>query len=380
MKSINLSRVLRLIWQKQGISRIEIAKELNLDKSTITNIISDFIKLGVVQEMAEGKPGPQGGRRPIFLTINKNYGCVAGVEIQPDYYKILLINLEGNILFTKTIKRNISEDNLIKVISSIINNLKSKVKNDGSNLIGLGIGLSGIINPNEGIIYQSIPLQIIDPINIIEPIVKKEKFPVLIENDANCCAWAELAFQKSIQLQNFIFVLIEIREEEINIKHYGGIAVGLGIVINGKVYYGSNYTSGEFRSVFAKPSDLSQFSLSKDQVLKINEDEKIFKKFAKELSENLALLVNTLNIDHVIISSLNVKFEKDIIPILKKNIQKNFPYSTEVSCDIKYSSLGDETVAYGAAGMLLQRLFAIPEIPMNGQEINTKNIKLFFNI
>ena len=46
----------------------------------------------------------------------------------------------------------------------------------------------------------------------------------------------------------------------------------------------------------------------------------------------------------------------------------------------KYSSLGDETVAYGAAGMLLQRLFAIPEIPMDNQEINTRNIKLFFKL
>ncbi len=67
MKSINISRVLRLIWQKKGISRIDIAKELNLDKSTITNIITNFIKIGVVQEMKEGTPGPQGGRRPIFL-------------------------------------------------------------------------------------------------------------------------------------------------------------------------------------------------------------------------------------------------------------------------------------------------------------------------
>jgi len=380
MKSINISRVLRLIWQKKGISRIDIAKELNLDKSTITNIITNFIKIGIVQEMKEGTPGPQGGRRPIFLCINKDYGCVAGIEIQPNYYKIVLINLEGDMLHTKTIKRNISSVNLIKVISSVIDNLKKKIKTDDYKLIGIGIGLSGMINPETGIIFQSIPLQIKKPFKVIESIPNKEELPILIENDANCCAWAELAFQKSLQLQNFIFVLIEIREEEVLKKQYGGIAVGLGIVINGNVYYGSNYASGEFRSVFAKPTDVSQFSLSKEQLLKINEDEKIFIKFAKEFSLNLALLINTLNIDHVIISSFNVKFKKDIIPILKENIKKNFPYPTEVDCIIKYSSLGDDTVAYGAAGMLLQRLFAIPEIPMDNQEINTRNIKLFFKL
>ena len=95
MKGFNISRVLRHLWQKKGISRVEIAKELTLDKSTITNIVSGLMKKGVVHEMAEGKSSPQGGRKPIQLAINKDYGCVAGIEIQPNYYEIVVVNLEG---------------------------------------------------------------------------------------------------------------------------------------------------------------------------------------------------------------------------------------------------------------------------------------------
>ncbi|HPX47618.1 MAG TPA: MarR family transcriptional regulator, partial [Treponemataceae bacterium] len=39
---LNISRVLRLIWQQKGISRIEIAQQLGIDKSTVTKIVSSL--------------------------------------------------------------------------------------------------------------------------------------------------------------------------------------------------------------------------------------------------------------------------------------------------------------------------------------------------
>ena len=44
--------------------------------------------------------------------------------------------------------------------------------------------------------------------------------------------------------------------------------------------------------------------------------------------------------------------------MLSEEIEKNWPYPDEVRCKIRFSSLGDKSVAYGAAGMVLHRLFA----------------------
>lgn len=380
MKSFNISRVLRTLWYKRCISRIDIAKELNLDKSTITHIISALIDKGIVKEIAEGQASPQGGRKPIYLTINKDYGCIAGFEIQPNYYEVVVVNLNGDILFSNYIRRNISSRNITSVLSDLIENIMSNIKKKRLNLIGIGLGFSGILNPEEGIIYQSIPLQITKSINILSSLKSKINTPILIENDANCCAWGELAFHKLYQLQNFLFVLIEFREEEVIKKNYGGIAVGLSIVINGKVYYGSSFSSGEFRSVFAQPTDPSQFSLSKDELLNINENENIFIRFTEELSENLALIINILNIHHIFISSSNVKYKEKIIPILREKIQKNFPYPAQNDYIMRFSSLENKAVAYGAAGMLLERLFALPEIPQDRKEIYNDNLRLFLRM
>ena len=58
MKNINPSRVLRLLWQKKEITRIDLAQELGLHKSTITNIINDALAKGMVLETAAGRAGP----------------------------------------------------------------------------------------------------------------------------------------------------------------------------------------------------------------------------------------------------------------------------------------------------------------------------------
>jgi predicted NBD/HSP70 family sugar kinase len=292
---------------------------------------------------------------------------------------MVLVNLNGDILLSRHTEQEISLSNedLITRLNDIINELNLLVEERGLNLLGIGVGFSGIIYPLEGIIYKSIPLQIDKPLDILSPLQEKADVPVYIENDANCCAWGELAFHKTSQLKNFIFVLLEIREQEVVRKNFGGIAVGLGIVMDGRVYYGHNCSSGEFRSVFAKRTNLSQFSLSKEELLKINESEDIFIRFADELSKNLALLISTLNVSHVFLSSCNVKFKDDIIPILKENLSTLLPYPTLARCEVRFSSMEELTVAYGAAGMLLERLFAHPVIPQAGQAASADTIKIF---
>ena len=61
LSEINTSRILRLVWQKKGISRVEIANTLNLDKSTVTKIVSSLNDIGIINEIAQGETGPQGG-------------------------------------------------------------------------------------------------------------------------------------------------------------------------------------------------------------------------------------------------------------------------------------------------------------------------------
>ena len=74
-KNANTSLVARLIWQRKSISRAEIARELNLYRSTVTNITSYLISSGVVVEGKRLASTQQGGRKAVELSINPNFGC-----------------------------------------------------------------------------------------------------------------------------------------------------------------------------------------------------------------------------------------------------------------------------------------------------------------
>jgi hypothetical protein len=53
-----------------------------------------------------------------------------------------------------------------------------------------------------------------------------------------------------------------------------------------------------------------------------------------------------------------------VAAILREEIQRNWPYPDEVRCRVHFSSLGDQAVAYGAAGMLLDRLMRSDTFPV----------------
>ncbi|MCD6123393.1 MAG: ROK family transcriptional regulator [Spirochaetales bacterium] len=354
---INASKVIRDIWIHKRISRIQISKNLNLDKSTVSSIITDLIAIGLVKEVEEGKSGPQGGRKPVILTLNKKYGCVIGIELRPESYNALAVDIEGNIFYSKHELASISGKNLSNVFINIIARIRSEIDVFAIPILGMGIGLSGVVNPLKGIIKYSIPLRIENPYNFYSEIAKNYDIPIFLENDANACAWGELAFHRTSNLKDFIFLLVEFRDVKDKKRIHEKTAVGIGLVINGKIHYGYNFSAGEFRSVMCGENFLGQFSLSPDEAFRIEEDPDVLHKFMKELSSNMAMLINTFNLGDVFLGGDIENWKDDIYAILKEEIGKNWSYSDEVNCSIHFSSLKEKAVAYGAAGMVLNHLF-----------------------
>ena len=61
---VNSSRVLRDIWIHKETSRIQVARNLNLDKSTVSTIVAELIRVGIVHETAEGEAEETGAAAP----------------------------------------------------------------------------------------------------------------------------------------------------------------------------------------------------------------------------------------------------------------------------------------------------------------------------
>lgn len=351
---------MRSIWLNRTTSRVEIARSLELDKSTISNIVGEMLAIGLVKEAAIGEAGPQGGRKPIFLSINKSFGCVFGFEIQPESYTVVAVNMSGEILYTDTGPMLTTGENLVGNFLLLLEQTKARIAETAPPLIGIGVGVSGIVNQRAGKIVLSIPLGITEEFDFAACVSDKVDVPVFLDNDANCCAWGEIAFHRSENLRNFLFALVEFRTSKAEAPkalYKGGIALGIGIAFEGRVYYGRDFSSGEFRSVFWEEPNAGQFSLNDDEMLRVEKDETVRRRFIQELSKNLAMLVNTFNFNRVFLGGHVEKYENEVKPILDEEISRNWSYSSDVKCEISFSSLGPRSVAYGAAGMFLGQIF-----------------------
>ncbi len=359
-KTINRSRILREIWINQEISRIDIARNLHLDKSTISHNIHELLELGVVDEVSEGDSGPQGGRRPVIIKFNKHFGCVLGIELRSDSFTAVAVDLEGKIIYSSFEKASIRGASLKEDFTGILNFLIKEIEQRKINILGIGVGLSGIINARDGIIKYSIPLEIVHDYAFYDKITSNFDIPIFIDNDANACVWGELAFHRQKDLKDFLFLLLEIHDIDPRKKHLcDRISVGIGLVINGNVHYGRDFSAGEFRSLLRNDTSIGQFSLNAEEQNSIESDENIQMRFFHELGAHVGLLVNTFDLTHVILGGYFEHYDGEVLKIFEEEIKKNWAYSDlyKIKKHIWFSSFGDQAVAYGAGGMVLNKLF-----------------------
>src|SRR3977135_3419738 len=81
IRDINRQIVLNYVREREPISRAEIARETDLQRSTISAIVEDLKTEGLVEEVGEGQS--TGGRRPTMLKLRAKEAIAIGVAITP---------------------------------------------------------------------------------------------------------------------------------------------------------------------------------------------------------------------------------------------------------------------------------------------------------
>ena len=100
------------------------------------------------------------------------------------------------------------------------------------NISGIGISCGGPLSSKKGVILSPPNLPGWDNIPIVELTEKRFKKPVLLQNDANACAIAEWKYGAGKGYDNLIFLTF-------------GTGMGAGLILDGKLYSGTNDLAGE---------------------------------------------------------------------------------------------------------------------------------------
>ena len=116
IRKFNIVEILNLLFKKPNISRIDISKLINLNKASVSEIVSLLVEKNLVSEIGTGSSSSSGGRKPILLKINEKAGCSLGIDLGIDYVSFLLTDLNRNVLFYDYYEEIINKNNVIEII------------------------------------------------------------------------------------------------------------------------------------------------------------------------------------------------------------------------------------------------------------------------
>ena len=362
-KNANISMVARLLWRTPGISRVEIARQLDLYRSTVSNIINTLIENGVVFEEKEGAAMPQGGRKPICLGLNPKFGCVAGIEIQPSGYRAVLIDVFGDVLFSA--EKTLPEASFSGIVDLVIAELRSAAKDHDLPLLAICAAVPGIVDMANGIIVRSDYFQVRD-YAFAKIFAAKYHVPVMVENDANCLAWLELANNRVDNIEDFICVNAEFRSKQSRQGERSGMNVGLGVALGGRVFPGRGNAAGEFASLSWRKEGNGQSGLSPEVRGNPKSDESAFESWVVDLFSSLVPVVSVLDPEVVFAHGELARRASDVSVILDRDVPQFRVLLERSGCGFVFSDSGMLSVATGAAQMFFLHLFSVPGASTGG--------------
>lgn len=208
----------------------DLSKELNISTPKIINLVNELIQDGVIKDY--GKVDSTGGRRASMYGLVAEAAFFVGVDVKRFSVNIGLLDFKKHLV---SIKEDIpyklentadSFDELIRIIQEFLDELPVQ----RHKVLGIGVNLSGRINNVSGYSYSFFHFHEEPLTQIMEARLGIQTF---LENDSRAMAYGEFCFGVVTHERNVLFVNLD----------YG---IGLGILIDGKVYYGKSGFSGEF--------------------------------------------------------------------------------------------------------------------------------------
>lgn len=388
VRRFNRSLVLQTIRAHSPISRIELTELTTLTPTTITSLVDEFIKYGLVKEIGNIKGGV--GRSRTLISINSEAYYVLGIDLARTSISAGIVDLAGNLLTVKRVSSDLNQhfpvtlNTLEETIHSLLDEISSQIK---EKIIAIGIGSPGPLSPSKGVIisppnftgWSNIPLK--------EIMEREFGLPTFIENDAKACALGERWFGCCKNTDNFVYLAV-------------GTGVGAGIIIDGDIYRGEGELAGEIghttidingpRCSCGNYGCLEIYTSVISLIDRIEKEEGLkslirdghietlssFYRSAREgniraveilndycfwVGVGVVNIINTLSPSAVVLGREALINGSDlIIPRVEKVVAERSFFTTSQQTRILASSIGQDTGVIGAATIALQEFYKSP--------------------
>jgi N-acetylglucosamine repressor len=376
-RDLNASLLIEMVRRFGPISRAELSRQSQISAPTVSAIVSQLLERGTFSEVALAPSS--GGRPPVLLQLNPKAGYVVGIKLRGDGLTTVVCDLDARVVATDEAPAALVGDPAAAV-TAIEQATRRALRDAGvarAKVLGVGIGLSGVIDSLRGICQFSHLLRW-QEVELAAPLQRRLRLPVWVDNDVNTLAIAEKWAGDGIAARNFITLSV-------------GRGLGLGIVIDRAVYRGAVGGAGEFGHMILDPAGpececgragcLEAFvgerallarvgtrlgrEVSREDLITLAAagDEMAVETLtdaSSVLGLALANVVTLLNPELVIICVEGTELGAPFLDLVVESIRESVFAGLGKQVEVKVQQWGNDAWAVGAATLVLRESFALP--------------------
>ena len=231
-RRVNRQRLLEAVRRSGPISRADLAKATRLSPPTVSALVEDLLhEVGLMHEVGMGTS--RGGRPPVLLQFNGEFGYLAGVDVGSRTMRVALADLQGKVLARRQVPTDPTGGlAIVDQLCAVVREVFATTRRDPAKLYAVGVGAPGMTDVHAGRVIRAVNLPGWVDLPLRDLVETRLGAPVRVDNDANMAALGERWQGSARRVSDFVFLAL-------------GAGVGAGVVVGGRLHRGHHWYAGE---------------------------------------------------------------------------------------------------------------------------------------
>jgi predicted NBD/HSP70 family sugar kinase len=387
MRERNLAVLLAEVAAHQPITRAGLAVRTGFTKTTVSNLLAVLGEAGLVRdgdrlhERERGRPG-------VAVSLRRSGAAGLGLEVGVDYLSACLLDLGRRVCYRHTVEaanRGRPPAQIAAALADLAAGAAAAADEQGLALAGTVVALPGVLDQNGTVYSPNLGWSGAHPQTLLAGRLPATRLPDVYDNEANLAALGELWFGLGPSLGDFLHVS-------------GEIGIGAGIIVDGQVFRGAHGLAGELGHIVVDPGGALCECGSRGCLERVAGQEAILR--AAGLGDvettgafteagSLAVLLDRLRSDDpraraavraagrylglalgaatklldpdtVVLGGIFSPLSEWVAPVVEGTLRDGALYGSAPS--VVVSPLGRDAAVLGAAGVVIERIYADPAL------------------
>lgn len=201
----NLHLLLSAVYSGLADNRAALAQHTGLAKPTVSELVGELMRLGLLAEDGTGPSTGSGGKRPRLLRFVPTARQVIGVTVENEQISAVLANLDGQVVARhSTALAGAVAEGALTILQETVNGMVAQLD---APLLCLGIGVPGAVDEHHGIVRAS-PLLGWHNLALGDTLSAHYRVPAYVANSTELAAIARYAHADNGEARTLVTILI----------------------------------------------------------------------------------------------------------------------------------------------------------------------------